>query len=225
MRLSIPVEHPRVEAVSALLDEPQGEPRASAFLLAHGAGSHMEHPGVAALAAGLVARGFPVLRFDYAYRERARREGRTLAPDRRERLEHVHERARAELERRAGGRRLILAGRSMGGRIGSHLAAAGAPCAGLVLVGYPLHPPGRPEQRRDEHFAAIVQPALFLQGTRDELCDLDLLRESLRRYGGRATLEVVEGADHGFHVPRASGRTDVREALLERIDRWERESF
>jgi len=227
VRLSIPVQHPRVDAVSAVLDEPEGPARGSAILLAHGAGSHMEHPGLAALAAGLAARGFPVLRFDYAYRERARREGRNLPPDGRELLEHVHERARAELERRAPGKRLLLAGRSMGGRIGTHLAAAGAPCAGLVLFAYPLHPPGRPERRRDEHFAAIAQPALFLQGTRDRLCDLELLRESLRRFGGKATLEVIEDADHGFHVRRSSGTTDaeVRERLLERVDRWERESF
>ncbi len=227
VRFSLPVDHPHVEAVAALFDEPAGAPRGSAFLLAHGAGSHMEHPGLAALARGLAAHGFAVLRFDYAYRERARRAGRPFPPDARERLEHVHERARAELERRVPGRRLILAGRSMGGRIGSHLAATGAACAGLVLVGYPLHPPGRPELRRDEHFAAIAQPALFLQGTRDELCDLALLEESLQRYGGRVTLEVIQGADHGFHVPRSSGRTDaqVQEQLLERIERWERETF
>lgn len=227
MRFSLPVDHPHVESVAAIFDEPAAGARRSAFLLAHGAGSHMEHPSLAGLAAGLVARGFAVLRFDYAYRERSRRAGRALPPDRRERLEEVHERARAELERRVPGRGLILAGRSMGGRIGSHLAATGAACAGLVLVGYPLHPPRQPERRRDEHFAAIAQPALFLQGTRDELCDLALLEESLRKYGGRATLEVIADADHGFHVPRASGRTDaeVQEFLLDRIARWERETF
>jgi hypothetical protein len=180
-----------------------------------------------AFAQGLAARGFPVMRFDYPYRERSRASGRAHPPDRQAVLEEAHALALAVLAEHAPGQRLLLAGKSLGGRISTYLAAKGERCAGLVLFGYPLHPPGQPAKTRSEHLPTIAQPALFLQGTRDEFADLTLLRSALARYGGRATLEVIEGADHGFHVSKSSGRTDdeVRELLLDRVARWERESF
>ena len=143
------------------------------------------------------------------------------------RSEEAHAAALAALAARAGGRRILLAGKSLGARMSTHLAAKGERCAGLVLFGYPLHPPGQREKLRSEHFAAIAQPALFLQGTRDDFAELELLRAALERYGGRATLEVIEGADHGFIVPKKSGRSadDVRAFLLERVSRWEQETF
>jgi len=213
--------------LSAQLDEPEGETRASAVLLAHGAGFGFDSPWMAAVAQGLAARGFLVMRFNYPYRERAARERRDVPPDRQGVLEEAHVAALAALAERAGERRVILAGKSMGGRISTYLAAKGERCAGLVLFGYPLHPPKQPAKTRSEHFPAIAQPALFLQGTRDEFAELELLRAALARYGGRATLEVIESADHGFHVPKKSGRTDdeVREYLLGRVARWERETF
>jgi len=214
-------------ALQACLELPAGEPRDSAILLAHGAGFHLDSPWMAAVAAGLVARGFPVLRFNYPYRQRALTEGRQRPPDPTPVLEAAHAAALASLAERQPGRRLLLAGKSLGGRMATHLAAKGETCAGLVLLGYPLHPPKRTHRPRSEHFAAIAQPALFLQGTRDELCDLELLRPALARFGGQVTLEVIEDADHGFHVRKRSGRTDeqVLAALLERIDRWERETW
>lgn len=223
-RFTIPF---RGEALSARYDAPERDVRGSAILLANGAGFHLDAPWMAAAARGLAARGFPVLGFNYLYRERALRERREKPPDAAPVLEEAHAAALTALAERASGRRLILAGKSLGGRIGTHLAAKGEGCAGLVLFGYPLHPPGRPEKPRSEHFAAIAQPALFLQGTRDELAELELLRAALARFGGRATLEVIEGADHSFRVPRKSGRTDeeVREALLDCVERWERETF
>jgi len=160
--------------------------------------------------------------------ERAVREGRRLPPDRAPLLEAAHAAALAELERRVPGRpHVLLAGKSLGGRMGTHLAAKGADCAGLVLLGYPLHPAGKPERERSEHFPAIVQPALFLQGSRDALCDLELLRPALERFGGRATLRVIDRADHSFAVPRRTGRTaeDVRAELLAQVDAWERATF
>jgi hypothetical protein len=213
--------------LSALVDEPDGETRASAILLAHGAGFGLDSPWMEAVARGLAARGFLVMRFNYPYRERAARERRDVPPDRADVLEAAHAAALAALVERAGTRRVMLAGKSMGGRISTHLAAKGEHCAGLVLFGYPLHPPKQPAKTRSEHFPAIAQPALFLQGTRDEFAELELLRTALARYGGRATLEVIEGADHGFHVPKKSGRTDdeVRELLLDRVARWESETF
>ena len=213
--------------LSAQLDTPERDARASAILLAHGAGFAMDSPWMQSVALGLAARGFPVLRYNYPYKERSRSTGRDLPPDRASVLEEAHAHALATLAEHAGGGRLLLAGKSMGGRISTHLAAKGERCAGLVLFGYPLHPPRQPEKTRSEHFPAIAQPALFLQGTRDEFAELELLREALARYGGRATLEVIEDADHGFHVRKKSGRTDaeVLEFLLDRVARWERETF
>ena len=215
------------ESISARLDTPDGDARASAFVLAHGAGFGMDSPWMERVARGLVARGFPVLRFNYLYRERAVSAGRDKPPDKTAVLEATHARALGALQDRAGQRRILLAGKSLGGRISTHLAAKGERCAGLVLFGYPLHPPGQKEKLRSEHLAAIAQPALFLQGTRDDFCDLELLREALARYGGRATVHVVEGADHGFHVKRSTGRTDeqVLEELFETVDAWERATF
>jgi uncharacterized protein len=223
-RISIPF---RGETLGALLDSPEDAGRRSAILLACGAGFGLDSPWMAGVAHGLAERGLPVLRFNYLYRERSLREGKEKTPDRTALLEEAHAAALSTLIERVDGRRIVLAGKSMGGRIGTHLAAKGETCAGLVLFGYPLHPPGQPEKVRSEHFPAIAQPALFLQGTRDDFADLDLLRAALARYGGRVTLEVIEDADHGFHVRKKSGRTDeeVRAFLLDRVARWERETF
>lgn len=220
-RFRLPVEHPHVDTVAALW-QPGGE--RAAVLLAHGSGSHMEHPFAEAITGGLLERGFGVLRFQYPYRELALQVGRNRPPDRAPVLEAAHLVALEALRERAGDRRVVLAGKSLGGRISTHLAAKDARCDGLVLLGYPLHPAGKPEKLRREHFPAIAQPALFLQGTRDALCDLRLLDEALTTFGGRVTLEVVDDADHSFHVRRSSGRDDaaVVVELLDAIDRWER---
>jgi len=222
-RFEVAVQARRVEAVTALLSTPEGEARERAVLLANGAGFHMEAPWMAAVAEGLTARGFRVLRFNYPYKERGVREGRMLPPDGREVLEASHLRVLEALRERTGGGRPLLAGKSLGARISTLLAAKDAPCAGLVLFGYPLHPAGRPERLRSEHFPAIAQPALFFQGTRDSLCDLGSLERELTRFGGSATVEVVEDADHGFRVRKRSGRTDaeVLEAMLDRVAAWE----
>ena len=225
--LEIAVPHPAGERVSALLERPVGRTRERAVLLAHGAGADMRSEFLGAMAQGLCALGFPVLRFRYPYMERIAREGRRRPPDPAAVLEAAHAAALDELVRRVGGERPLLAGKSLGGRIGTHLAAKGAEVGGLVLLGYPLHPAGRPEKERSEHFPALVQPALFLQGTRDALCDLERLRRALAHYGGTATLAVLEAADHSFEVPVRSGRSTegVRQELLERIDAWERRAF
>lgn len=225
--LEIPVEGARVDAVGASLDLPDDDERRCAVLLAHGAGAGRDSAFMTAIAEGLAARGLAVLRFDYPYTERMRREGRRLPPDRRPLLEATHRAALATLRARFPERRLLLAGKSMGGRMGSYLAAEGADAAGLVLLGYPLHPPGKPERLRAEHFAAIALPALFLQGTRDALCRLELLRTELEVFGGVASLHVVEGADHDFRVPRSSGRSrdEVLGELADAVDAWERATF
>ena len=139
----------------------------------------------------------------------------------------MHRAAHAELRERYPERRLVLAGKSMGGRMSTYLSAEGDDCAGLALFGYPLHPPGKPEKLRSEHFPAIAQPALFLQGTRDALCDLELLRRELELFGGQATVEVLEDADHDFGVLKRTGRAreEVRADLARRFEAWERSTW
>jgi predicted alpha/beta-hydrolase family hydrolase len=228
--IAIPIDHPELESVTGIARDPDpgARERERAVLLAHGAGAGPASPFMTAIAEGLAARGFAVLSFHYPYMELRARDGKQRAPDRAPLLEATHAAAARALERHFAPRaRPLYAGKSLGGRMATHLAAKGADCAGLVLLGFPLHAPGRQASPRSEHFRAMVQPALFLQGTRDALCDLELLRRALSTYGGAATLEVIEGADHGFSVPKRSGRTDeqVWEELLERIDAWEQGAF
>ena len=204
--LSIPIEHARLEAVGALLDTPAEDTGRSAVLLAHGAGADMASGFLARFAADLAERGFPVLRFNYAYSERAAREGTRKPPDRRTALLAVHRSAVAAARERFGERPLVLAGKSMGGRMASLLAAEGEQCAGLAFLGYPLHPPGRKLKLRTGHWPSIAAPALFLQGTRDALCDLEILGAELPSLGGSTTLRVIEDADHDFRVTRRGGR-------------------
>lgn len=214
-------------ALDALFDTPQNSARSSAILLAHGSGVDIEHPWMSAIARELVARGFEVLRFRYPYMQRAQREHKPMPPDRAPVLEAAHEAALEELKRRCPERRWLLAGKSMGGRMSTHIAAKGADCAGLIALGYPLHPPRRPEQDRSEHFAALAQPALFVQGTRDEFATIDELSHALRRYGGHATLSILEGGDHSFAL-RASARRNLDQVLADvagRIDAWERATW
>jgi predicted alpha/beta-hydrolase family hydrolase len=191
--------------VSALEDGPANAARRprTACLLAHGAGADMESPFLDRLGARL-GRRHPTVRFNFLYKELGRR-----APDPAPRLEATYRAVVAAVEARRGlpARRLVAGGKSMGGRIASHLAAAGQPLAGLVFLGYPLHPAGRPERLRDAHLPRITCPMLFVQGTRDRLCDLDRLVRVLPRLAAPHTLHVIEGADHAFRVPKRSGRT------------------
>ncbi len=215
------------ERCAARIDRPAGPAREAAILLAHGSGIDMEHPWMELAAATLVARGFAVMRFRYAYMQRAHELGRVQPPDRAPKLEAVHEAALTELRRRLEPRRVLLAGKSLGARVATLIAAKGAPAHGLVLYGYPLHPPRKPEQLRVEHFPMLVQPALFLLGTRDEFSTPEELRHALTRYAGRCTVEVVEGADHGFEVPKAARQPleVTLQRLAERVDLWERETW
>lgn len=221
--LRIPVDGVSVDAVSALLGRAEGkEGNAPAVLLAHGAGAPMDSEFMEAMASGLVQAGHDVLRFSYPYTERARRESRRFPPDRMPKLEIAHRAALAHLREWCPGKSIVMAGKSMGGRVASHLAASGEECAGLVYLGYPLHPQGKPEKLRNEHFPDVSPPSLFLQGTRDGLCDLDLLSTALTDYAGPWKLVTVEDGDHSFKVPKRSGLSieDVQQRLVREIASW-----
>ncbi len=204
--------------VSALLDTPASDPLAC-YVFAHGAGAGMQHPFIAAIAQGLAARGIATLRFQFPFMEAASRR-----PDPAPVAQAAVRVAVAQAARLVPGVPLFAGGKSFGARMSSQAQAQEAlpGVAGLVFVGFPLHPAGKPATARAHHLAAVELPMLFLQGTRDALADLALLRTVLPALGDRGTLHVVEGADHAFHVLARSGRTDaeVREELLAAMTCW-----
>jgi len=213
--LSLSVDHGL--RVSARLELP---PAARAcYVLAHGAGAGMEHPFMRAVAAGLAARGLATLRYQFPYMERSSRRPDPPA------LCHATVRAAvAECARLAPTLPLIAGGRSFGGRMTSQ-AQAQEPLPGvrgLVFLGFPLHPAGRPSDGRAEHLFRVRIPLLFLQGTRDALAERPLLEALLAKLGTRARVSWLEDADHAFHVRARSGRNDaqVMTTLLESLCEW-----
>jgi len=176
--------------------------RGPAIVLGHGAGSDHLHPFMVALQTGIAAEGIAAITFNFPYREQGRN-----APDRTPVLEAAFERVVETVRERLSPGALFLGGKSLGGRMASHLAAKGVECRGLVFFGYPLHPPNRPDKARTAHLPDIRCPMLFLAGTRDSLSDLSLLRGTLQGLRPRPTLHVIEGADHSFKVLKRSGRT------------------
>jgi predicted alpha/beta-hydrolase family hydrolase len=199
-------------SVSALLDRPT-KPRAC-FVFAHGAGAGMAHPSMQAVAAGLGERGVATLRYQFPYMEKGSRR-----PDPPAIAQAAVRAAVAEAGRCCPGLPLIAGGKSFGGRMTSQ-AQAMAPLdgvSGLAFLGFPLHPAGKPSSDRATHLSDIKIPMLFVQGTRDSLAELKLLEPVVKSLGPSATLHLVEGADHSFHVPARSGRND-REVMSEILD-------
>jgi predicted alpha/beta-hydrolase family hydrolase len=189
------------------------------YVLAHGAGAGMDHPFMTAVAAELAERGVATLRFQFPYMER-----RARRPDPPPLCNATVRAAVAECARIASHLPLIAGGRSFGGRMTSQ-AQALAPLPGvrgLAFLGFPLHPAGAPSDERARHLAELRLPLLFLQGTRDALAERALLEAMVARLGSRATLSWLENADHGFHVPAGSGRTDaqVRSSIVEALCQW-----
>lgn len=172
------------------------------FVCAHGAGGHMADQGMTRVAQTLEAAGFSVIRFNFPYRDKG--SGRPdPMPTLKAAVAEAAERARKEL----APRKLVIGGRSMGGRAASMLAADGFDCDGLLLLAYPLHPAGQPQKLRDAHLRQIRVPVLCFNGTRDALCERDLMEKSLT--GLSWQMHWLEGADHSFHVLKSSGRTDA----------------
>jgi len=203
--------------VSALLLSP-ASPRAF-YVLAHGAGAGMRHAFMEAMAQRFAARGIATLRYQFPYTEQG---SRRIDPE--PLLLDTVRAAVAMGREEAGGLPLIAGGKSMGGRMTSRAAAADplAGVAGLAFLGFPLHPAGQPGTSRAKHLSDVALPMLFLQGTRDTLADLPLLRPVVDKLGPRATLHVVEHADHMFHVLKKSGRTDdqVMDELADTVAAW-----
>jgi predicted alpha/beta-hydrolase family hydrolase len=178
-----------------------------AVLLAHGAGSDMQGAALLAVADALAAAKIPSLRFNYPYRTAGRK-----APDRPKVLDAATREAAAELAKRSKlpPGRLVLGGRSMGGRYCSMVVGAAedpVPALGLLMLSYPLHAAGKPEQQRVEHFPGIRVPVLFVSGTRDSLAGREALTAASRAVKGRVEFHWVDTADHGYRPLKASGRT------------------
>jgi uncharacterized protein len=206
VRLRIPLTAPQaVSHTSAVLWQPASDRGGLVFVLGHGAGTDLTNPLLRVVGRGLAERGFPTVAFNFAYSEAGRKR-----PDPAPRLESAYRDVLAVVRAEVGSERpLVLGGRSMGGRMASHLAADGEPCAGLVLLGYPLHPAGRPEKLRTDHWPRLRVPLLFVSGDRDRLCDLDLLADQRRAHLSVAhRVHVLAGADHGFAVRKSDGRSD-----------------
>jgi len=168
----------------------------------------MADRSVAATAKALTARGIGVVRFNFLYREKKRGRPDPM-PLLQDTVAAVVERTRAELRPK----RLVIGGRSMGGRAASMLASEGFAADGLLLLAYPLHPPGKPNQLRDAHLPNITMPVLCFCGTRDPFVTRDIMERTLQRVTAPWEMHWVEGADHSFHVLKSSGRTDA--AVLE----------
>ncbi len=205
------------ERVSGLLLRPAGAK--ALYLFAHGAGTNMAHKSMASNAKGLAKREIATLRYNFLYTEKGSR--RPDAP----RLAHAAVRAAAAVGKElAGDLPLYAGGRSFGGRMTSQ-AQADEPLPGvrgLAFLGFPLHPAGKPGVERAEHLANVQVPMLFVSGSRDALAELDLLRSVVAELGKRATLRVVEHADHSFNIAKSSGRSaaDAEAEALNALANW-----
>ena len=203
--------------VSGLLQVP---PKARiCYVLAHGAGAGMVHPFMAAVADGLAERGIATMRYQFPYMEQGSRR-----PDTPKLAQATVRAAVLKASQLVPELALVAGGKSFGGRMTSQAQAA-SPLPGvraLVFLGFPLHPAGRPSDERANHLFEVSIPMLFLQGTRDALADTRMLQALVERLGHRATLELFHDADHSFHVPRRTGRTDaeVRAEMLDALASW-----
>ena len=186
------------EAAENVLDAP-------VFVCAHGAGGNFADKSILALTRALRSRGLSTVRFNFLYREK--KSGR---PDPMPRLEECFSAVVAHTRAELNPKTLIIGGRSMGGRAASMMAANGFNCDGLLLLAYPLHPPGQPEKLRDAHLRSIEVPVLCFSGTRDPFITRELMEKALKTVKTRWDMQWIEGADHSFNVPKSSGKTSAQ---------------
>ena len=213
------------EMVTARLYHAQAKRRAGvALILAHGAGAGQASPFMVRCAADLASRGIAAVTFNFLYTERGRR-----LPDKNDRLEACYRAVIAAMRAEPAlvGSRLAIGGKSMGGRIASQVAAGGdvGDLAGLVFLGYPLHPPGTPERLRSAHLSRIAAPMLFVQGARDGFGTPDELAPIIADLAPRAELYAVAGGDHSFKLRKSDGlsQAEVESAVQDKVERWLRQ--
>jgi predicted alpha/beta-hydrolase family hydrolase len=197
----IPVDVHGARVTASLFGEP---PLGTVVVLGHGAGGDRRTPFLVRLATLLAEGGRGAALYNFPYTERG---GKRADPP--ALLEATTQAVHAAVREAFGARKLVAGGKSMGGRIASQAVAKGAPADGLVFLGYPLHPPGKPEQLRDAHLPALAVPMLFVEGTRDAFARWDLLTALLERLGPRATLHRIEEGNHSFAVPKRTGLTNA----------------
>ena len=216
------------EAVTALLYATAKKNHAGlTVLLGHGAGANQTSGFMRMFAKGLAARGLDVMTFNFVYMEQER-----SVPDQKHKLESCFQAVieTARKNRKLKNNRVVIGGKSMGGRIASQVMAGGeresfaSDVVGLVFLGYPLHPPGQPAKLRVEHLEHIKKPMLFVQGTRDALGTPDEIKPFVKNLRPAAKIHEIEGGDHSFKAPKKFGMTpeQIFETAMDEIDRWTR---
>lgn len=214
---SVTIDVDDTRRVSGLLLAPANA--RACYVMAHGAGAGMKHPFMTAVANELAARGIATLLYQFPYMERG-----SKRPDSPKLAQATVRAAVAEAARLVPGLALFAGGKSYGGRMTSQAQAASPlpGVRGLVFLGFPLHPPGKPSCERAGHLFDVRIPMLFLQGARDDFADVKLLRPLVERFGENSTLRLFDDADHSFHVPARTGRkdADVRGEVLDVLADW-----
>jgi hypothetical protein len=192
------------------------------IILGHGAGANQLSPAMRLFASGLAERGFDAMTFNFLYMEQGRR-----VPDPKAKLESCYRAVidAARSHKKLKSNRVVIGGKSMGGRIASQVAASeesAANIAGLVFLGYPLHPPGKPDQLRTEHLPFVRPPMLFIQGSRDAFGTTDEIRGIIKKLRLTAKVYEIAGGDHSLKVPKSSGhaQAEVYESVMDEIARW-----
>ncbi|HTS84649.1 MAG TPA: alpha/beta family hydrolase [Usitatibacter sp.] len=203
--------------MKVLVEAPKGA--RACYVMAHGAGAGMTHPFLASVAKALAARGIATVRYNFPYMDRG-----SKRPDTPKVAQAAVREAVAEAAKALPKLALFAGGKSFGGRMTSQAQAAGPlpGVRGLVFLGFPLHAPGNPSDERGAHLFDVKVPMLFLQGTRDDFAKMELLKPLVKKLEPRATLATFDDADHSFHVPARTGRTDeeVRAAMLDAMAAW-----
>lgn len=211
------------DSVTALLyGAPKKDRVGITIILGHGAGANQLHPFMRLFANGLAERGFDVMTFNFVYLEQGRH-----VPDPKAKLEACYRAVieAARVQRKLKSNRVVIGGKSMGGRIASQVVATPETANkvnALVFLGYPLHPPGRPDKLRDAHLPDIKAPMLFVQGSRDAFGTPDELRDTIKRLHLPATLYSIEGGDHSLKVPKSAGipQEQIYQNTMDEIARW-----
>ena len=224
-KLTIPVT--KDESVSAILTMPPNKKRmySAGVITAHGAGNDMENDLLVAFTDGLAKAGYPALRFNFPYKEKGLK-----APDNPKKLEEtwaaVYRYFKEDSTVHVN--HIIAAGKSMGGRLASQMAAERKlPVEGLIFLGYPLHPAGDQSKIRDAHLYDIEIPMLFFAGTRDSLCDIAKLQSVLKKLSAPWKLEIIEGGDHSFHIPKSMGitKSEIFDRIVKTAKQWIETTF